>query len=90
MKTHLALSLAMLSQSERAAIETARPGSVSVVWHKPAPVALDPLDEPLPPGYVPAPFEEREPLFPADAVAYADAVERFEADAAARPLMLTA
>ncbi len=54
MKTHaLALSLAMLSQSERACLASDRPGSVSVVWRKPAPTEAD---EPLPADFTPAPF----------------------------------
>ena len=62
---------------------------------KPAPVAaLDPLDEPLPADFVPAPVEEFDSLFGGEidrhARAQAAAEAAFELDVEAAPLMLTA
>ncbi len=88
MKT-TALALMLLTANERTALEAARPGSRSIVWRNlsTVPATLDPLDEPLPEGFVPAPFipyvSNLDALTPAE-----DAAARAEGEAEAAPLVL--
>lgn len=84
--THPIARSLTLTPAERAVIQAARPGSRSVVEHKPA----KPIEEPLPAGFMTPEVAAFVPAIDPELDKVARAQAAFELDAENHPLLLTA